>query len=66
LYLAAGSSGIGFKSSPAVGACLAELITQGQVTFVDINPFRFSCFQENQPMCGPYEYVLPEDFGHRV
>jgi hypothetical protein len=42
------------------------LITQGQATFVDISPFRFSRFQENQPICGPYEYVLLEDFGHRV
>jgi hypothetical protein len=38
---------------------MAELITQGQATFVDINPFRFSRFQENQPICGPYEYVCP-------
>jgi sarcosine oxidase, subunit beta len=66
LYVAAGFSGTGFKISPAVGACMAELITQGQATFVDISPFRFSRFQENQPICGPYEYVLPEDFGHRV
>jgi sarcosine oxidase subunit beta len=66
LYLAAGFSGTGFKISPAVGACMAELITQGRATFVDITPFRFSRFQENQLIGGPYEYVLPEDFGHRV
>jgi sarcosine oxidase subunit beta len=66
LYMAAGFSGTGFKISPAVGACLAELITQGRATFVDISPFRFSRFRENQPIHGPYEYVLPEDFGHRV
>ena len=66
LYLAAGFSGTGFKISPAVGACMAELITQGRATSVDISPFRFSRFHENQPIRGPYEYVLPEDFGHRV
>jgi sarcosine oxidase, subunit beta len=66
LYMAAGFSGTGFKISPAVGACMAELITQGRATFVDISPFRFSRFQDNQPIRGPYEYVLPEDFGHRV
>jgi sarcosine oxidase, subunit beta len=66
LYMAAGFSGTGFKISPAVGACLAELITQGRATFVDISPFRFSRFQENQPIRGADEYVLPEDFGHRV
>jgi sarcosine oxidase subunit beta len=66
LYMAAGFSGTGFKISPAVGACLAELITQGRATIVDINPFRFKRFQENQPICGPYEYVLPEDFGQHM
>jgi sarcosine oxidase, subunit beta len=66
LYMAAGFSGTGFKISPAVGACMAELITQGRATFVDISPFRFSRFQENQPIHGPYEYTLPEDFGHRM
>jgi hypothetical protein len=45
---------------------MAELITRGQATFVDITPFRFSRFQENRPIRGPHEYVLPEDFGHRV
>jgi sarcosine oxidase, subunit beta len=66
LYMAAGFSGTGFKIAPAVGACMAELITQGRATFVDITPFRFRRFQERQPICGPYEYTLPEDFGHRI
>jgi sarcosine oxidase subunit beta len=66
LYMAAGFSGTGFKISPAVGACMTELITQGQATLVEISPFRFSRFEENQPIRGPYEYVLPQDFGHRM
>jgi sarcosine oxidase, subunit beta len=66
LYIAAGFSGTGFKISPAVGACMTELITQGRATFVDITPFRFSRFEEHQPLQGPHEYVLPADFGHRV
>jgi sarcosine oxidase subunit beta len=66
LYMAAGFSGTGFKISPAVGACMAELITQGRATFIDIMPFRFSRFAENQPICGPHEYALPADFGHRM
>jgi sarcosine oxidase, subunit beta len=66
LYIAAGFSGTGFKISPAVGACMAELITQGRASFVDITPFRFSRFKEHQPIRGTHEYVLPEDFGHRV
>ncbi|MBI3326294.1 MAG: FAD-binding oxidoreductase [Nitrospinae bacterium] len=66
LYMAAGFSGTGFKISPAVGACMAELITQRQAMLVDITPFRFSRFQERQPIHGPHEYVLPEDLGHRM
>ncbi len=66
LYMAAGFSGTGFKISPAVGASLAELITQGRATLVDISPFRFSRFQENQPIRGLCEYDLPQDFGHRM
>jgi sarcosine oxidase subunit beta len=66
LYMAAGFSGTGFKISPAVGACMAELIMQERATFVDISPFRFGRFDEQQPIHGPYEYILPEDFGHRV
>jgi sarcosine oxidase subunit beta len=66
LYIAAGFSGTGFKLSPAVGACMAELITQGRATFADITPFRFSRFEEKRPIRGPHEYVLPADFGHRM
>jgi sarcosine oxidase subunit beta len=66
LYMAAGFSGTGFKISPAVGACMAELITQGRAMLVDITPFRFSRFEENQPIHGPHEYMLPADFGHRM
>ena len=66
LYMAAGFSGTGFKISPAIGACMAELITQGRATCVDITPFRLRRFEANQPIQGPYEYVLPEGFGHRV
>jgi sarcosine oxidase subunit beta len=66
LYMAAGFSGTGFKIAPAVGASLAELITQGRATCIDISPFRFSRFQENQLIRGLNEYVLPEDFGHRM
>jgi sarcosine oxidase subunit beta len=66
LYMAAGFSGTGFKIAPAVGACMAEFITQGRSTLVDITPFRFGRFQDHQPIQGPHEYVLPADFGHRL
>jgi sarcosine oxidase subunit beta len=40
LYRMAGDSGTSFKTSPAIGKCLTELITQGRATTVDLTPFR--------------------------
>jgi sarcosine oxidase subunit beta len=51
-YIAVGFSGTGFKKSPAVGACMAELITQGRATTVDITPFRWSRFADGLPIVG--------------
>jgi sarcosine oxidase subunit beta len=65
LYLAGGFSGTGFKKSPAVGACMAELISQGRASTVDIAPFRLSRFAEGQPIQGD-EYRLPAEFGHKL
>lgn len=64
LYLAAGFSGTGFKKAPAVGLGLAELVTAGRATSVDLAPFRFSRFAEDDPIHGPDEYVLPRSWGH--
>jgi sarcosine oxidase, subunit beta len=65
LYLAGGFSGTGFKKSPAVGACMAELISRGRASTVDITPFRLSRFAEGQPIQGD-EYRLPAEFGHKL
>jgi sarcosine oxidase subunit beta len=46
LAVAAGFSGHGFMQGPAIGACMAELILDGQAATVDISPFRPSRFQE--------------------
>jgi sarcosine oxidase subunit beta len=59
LYIAAGFSGTGFKKSPAVGACLAELITEGRAGTCDIMPFRLSRFAERRPLAGN-DYVEGE------
>lgn len=45
LVIAAGFSGLGFGWAPAVGACIAELVTDGAASTVDLLPFRFSRFQ---------------------
>jgi sarcosine oxidase, subunit beta len=65
LFVAGGFSGTGFKKAPAVGACIAELVTEGHASTVDIHPFRLSRFAEGDPIVGD-EYRLPAEFGHRL
>jgi len=51
LYICTGFSGHGFKLAPAVGICMAELITEGRSDFVDISALkadRFSKGNQNQ------------------
>ena len=49
LAVAAGFSGHGFMQGPAVGMCMAELITDGRATTVDISAFSPSRFREGRP-----------------
>jgi sarcosine oxidase subunit beta len=56
-YIAVGFSGTGFKTAPAVGACMTELITEAHAKTVDITPFRWSRFDEKAPLHGSAEYV---------
>ena len=55
-YLACGLSGTGFKTSPAAGASMAELILDGKPKTVDITPFRFTRFAEGKLIEGEYGY----------
>lgn len=55
-YLACGLSGTGFKTSPAAGASMAELIVDGKPKTVDITPFRFQRFEEGNLLKGEFEY----------
>lgn len=55
-YLACGLSGTGFKTSPAAGASMVELILDGKPKTVDISPFRFSRFAEGKLLEGEYGY----------
>ncbi len=55
-YLACGLSGTGFKTSPAAGASLVELILDGESKSVDITPFRFQRFAEGKLIQGEYGY----------
>jgi sarcosine oxidase subunit beta len=55
-YLACGLSGTGFKTSPAAGASMAELILDSAPKTVDITPFRFSRFADGKLIEGEYGY----------
>ena len=55
-YLACGLSGTGFKTSPAAGVSMVELILDGQPKTVDITPFRLSRFAEGQLLEGEHGY----------
>lgn len=54
-YLDCGHSGTGFKTSPAVGRCMAELIVDGAAKTVDISPFAPDRFARGMPFKGNYE-----------
>ncbi|HET7727716.1 MAG TPA: FAD-binding oxidoreductase [Candidatus Limnocylindrales bacterium] len=55
-YLACGFSGTGFKTAPAVGACLAELILDGRATTVDISTYGLARFAEGRLLVGEHAY----------
>jgi sarcosine oxidase subunit beta len=49
LFCFTGDSGSSFKTSPAIGKCLAEWIVDGRPTTVDLRAFRSTRFAEGQP-----------------
>jgi sarcosine oxidase subunit beta len=49
LYCMLGDSGTSFKTSPAIGKCLAEWIIDGKPRTVDLTPFRSTRFAEGLP-----------------
>ena len=49
LFCMAGDSGTSFKTSPAIGKCLTELITEGRATTVDLFPFRATVLWKGNP-----------------
>src|SRR5438309_412341 len=51
-----GDSGTSFKTSPAIGRCLAEWIVTGASTTADLHPFRASRFAEGRPWHDPDHY----------
>ena len=56
LFCMTGDSGTSFKTSPAIGKCLAEWITEGRPKTVDLTPFRSTRFAEGKPWVDEYNY----------
>jgi sarcosine oxidase subunit beta len=55
-FLTCGFSGTGFKIAPAVGACMAELIVDGEAKTADIGPFNPQRFTEGDLLVGDHSY----------
>jgi glycine/D-amino acid oxidase-like deaminating enzyme len=55
-YVACGFSGTGFKLSPAVGVCVAELILDGSAKLVDISSLNLDRFARGELLKGEYSY----------
>ncbi|GAB3556479.1 NAD(P)/FAD-dependent oxidoreductase [Spelaeicoccus albus] len=57
LALAVGMSGSGFKKSPAIGACMAELIVNGKAETAPIDAFRLERFSTGSEI-QKFEYLV--------
>jgi len=55
-YLDCGFSGTGFKTAPAVGLCMSELILDGASKIVDLSAYSPSRFAEGRHIRGEYTY----------
>jgi glycine/D-amino acid oxidase-like deaminating enzyme len=56
LYVMVGDSGTSFKTSPAIGRCLAEWIVEGRPRTADLTPFRSTRFAEGKPWIDEANY----------
>jgi sarcosine oxidase subunit beta len=55
-YLACGFSGTGFKTAPAIGRCMTELILDGEATTVDISGYALDRFSTGRLLRGEHSY----------
>lgn len=55
-YLDCGHSGTGFKTAPAVGLAMAELIVDGSARTVDLEPFALDRFASGRLLVGEHSY----------
>lgn len=57
-FLVCGLSGTGFKTAPAIGACMSELILDGGARTADISRYGLERFAEGRPLVGEYPYGM--------
>ena len=55
-YLLCGFSGSGFKTAPATGLGMAELIVDGAATSVDLSPYTLERFSTGELLIGEHAY----------
>lgn len=55
-YLDCGHSGTGFKTSPAIGLAMSELILDGASRTVDLSPFALERFASGRLLVGEHSY----------
>lgn len=55
-YLDCGHSGTGFKTAPAIGLAMAELIVDGSARTVDLEPFALDRFSRGSLLVGEHSY----------
>ena len=65
LFVAAGFSGTGFKTAPAVGAAMADIILRGNSS-IDISEFGFDRLISGRLIKPEHEYDALPGFGHRL
>jgi sarcosine oxidase subunit beta len=58
LFVMLGDSGTSFKTSPAIGRCLAEWIVKGRPETADLTRFRSTRFAEEQPWIDSTDYGI--------
>jgi sarcosine oxidase subunit beta len=60
LFLCVGGNYKGFKVAPAVGRCLAELVTTGHCASVDLSAFDLSRFAASAQPLRPHQFSLSD------
>ena len=58
LYCAVGFSGHGFKLAPMVGVAMAEMVTQGRATTIDVSMLGLDRFKANRLLASRYEMAV--------